>query len=95
MTGVSFYFGDERCVTPDHAESNYGMAMKTLFPQSVPTGCAVFRMEADTADQEAATQRYAYLLPDLIDVLLLGVGEDGHIASLFPNNAALKESSDG
>ena len=84
MTGVSFYFGDERCVPPDHAESNYGMAMQTLFPNGVPTGCAVFRMEADATDQEEAALRYADLLPDLIDVLLLGVGEDGHIASLFP-----------
>ena len=91
MTGVSFYFGDERCVPPDHAESNYGMAMQTLFPNGVPTGCAVFRMEADATDQEEAALRYADLLPDLIDVLLLGVGEDGHIASLFPNNAALQE----
>ena len=48
-------------------------------------------MEADTTDLETATQRYADLLPDLIDVLLLGVGEDGHIASLFPNNASLQE----
>jgi 6-phosphogluconolactonase len=91
MTGVSFYFGDERCVPPDHAESNYGMAKQTLFPHGASTGYSVFRMEADDTDQEAAAQRYADLLPDSIDVLLLGVGEDGHIASLFPNNASLQE----
>jgi 6-phosphogluconolactonase len=91
MTGVNFYFGDERCVPPDHAKSNYGMAMQTLFPHGVPAGCSVFRMEADATDIEAAAQRYADVLPDEIDVLLLGVGEDGHIASLFPNSAALQE----
>ena len=51
----------------------------------------MFRMEADATDQEAAALRYADLLPDSIDVLLLGVGEDEHIASLFHNNAALQE----
>jgi 6-phosphogluconolactonase len=91
MTGVSFYFGDERCVPPDHVESNYGMAMQTLFQNRVPAGCSVFQMEADAIDIEVAAQRYADLLPDSIDVLLLGVGEDGHIASLFPNNASLQE----
>ena len=95
MIGVSFYFGDERCVPPDHAESNYGMAMQILFPNGVPTGCAVFRMEADATDQEAAALRYADLLPDLIDVLLLGVGEDGHIASSFPNNVAFRSINSG
>jgi 6-phosphogluconolactonase len=90
-TGVSFYFGDERCVPPDHSDSNYGMAMQTLFQRGVPAGCSVFRMEADAADHEAAARRYADLLPDSIEVLLLGVCEDGHIASLFPNNAALQE----
>ena len=78
MTGVRFYFGDERCVPPDHAESNYGMAMQTLFPNGVPTGCAVFRMEADTADQEATMQSYADLLFDSIYVLLLGIRKDDH-----------------
>ena len=75
MTGVSFYFGDERCVPTDHEESNYGMAMQTLFSHGVPIECSVFRMEADAIDIEAAAQRYADLLPDSIDVILLGVGE--------------------
>jgi 6-phosphogluconolactonase len=91
MTGVSFYFGDERCVPPDHPESNYGMAMQALFQNGLPAGCSVFRMEADAINLEAAAQRYADLLPDSVDVLLLGVGEDGHIASLFLNHVALQE----
>ena len=91
MTGVSFYFGDERCVPSDHTESNYGMVMQTLFQHGVPAGCSVLRMEAEAEDRKVAAQRYADLLPDSIDVLLLGVGEDGHIASLFPNNASLQE----
>jgi 6-phosphogluconolactonase len=91
MTGVSFYFGDERCVPPGHPESNYGMVMQALFQNGVPVGCSVFRMEADAINLEAAAQRYADLLPDSVDVLLLGVGEDGHVASLFPNHVALQE----
>ncbi len=88
---VSFYFGDERCVPPDHPESNYGMAMQTLFPKCMPPACSVFRMEADAPDLEVAAKHYADLLPHSIDVLLLGVGDDGHIASLFPNSAAIQE----
>jgi 6-phosphogluconolactonase/glucosamine-6-phosphate isomerase/deaminase len=55
-------------------------------------GYEVFRMEADAADQESAIQSYADLLSNLIDVLLLGVGVDGHITSLFVNSVELQES---
>lgn len=91
LHGVSFYFGDERCVPPEHADSNYRLAIQTLFQSGVPTGCSVFRMEADSANIEAAARRYESLLPAAVDVLLLSVGEDGHIASLFPHSAALRE----
>ncbi len=92
LENVGFYFGDERCVPPDHPESNYGMAMGTLFEAGMPQGCTVHRMEAESYDLEAAADRYAAVLPESIDILLLGVGEDGHIASLFPYSAALHEN---
>lgn len=89
--GISFFFGDERCVPPDHHDSNYGMVIRTLFSLGVPKGCFVFRMEADDPDREAAAMRYDKMLDAKVDVLLLGVGEDGHIASLFPGSPALLE----
>jgi len=91
LHSVAFFFGDERCVPPDDHESNYGLAMRTLFDQGIPYGCSVMRIEAEHPDREGASLRYERLLPSRIDVLLLGVGEDGHIASLFPHGAPLGE----
>ncbi|QID16983.1 6-phosphogluconolactonase [Nitrogeniibacter mangrovi] len=91
MQNVQFFFGDERCVPPDDGQSNFGMAMETLFAHGVPSGCIIERMEAEMADRASACFRYERLLPSKIDVLLLGVGEDGHIASLFPGAAVLGE----
>ena len=90
-TDIQFYFGDERCVTPDHAESNYRMVMADLFPKGIPGGISLHRMEAEAEDLQAASDTYSQQLPDEIDVLLLSVGEDGHIASLFPQSASLHE----
>ena len=93
LAGVDFYFGDERCVAPTSQDSNYGLVMGTLFTAGVPDGCRVWRMKAEMLDREVAALQYEAILPERIDVLLLGVGEDGHIASLFPGSQALRETS--
>ncbi len=92
LRSVRFFFGDERCVLPDSLDSNFGLAMRTLFARGVPRGCSVVRMEAEDPDRESASMRYERLLPSKMDVLLLGVGEDGHVASLFPGACALDEA---
>lgn len=92
MHNIDFFFGDERCVPPEHEESNFGLAMRTLFRFGIPKGCDVHRIEAESSDKDLAAKRYSELLPDGIDLLLLGVGEDGHIASLFPCSVALHEA---
>jgi len=93
LSGVVFFFGDERCVSSDSVDSNYGMAMRTLFSQGVPAGCSVCRMEAEHPDRDAAALQYEKILPDKLDVVLFGVGDDGHIASLFPFSPALHENN--
>jgi len=93
LRGMRFYSGDERCVPTDDVESNYGMAVSKLFPNGIPQGVQLNRMKADSIDLITAADCYAALLPKAIDVLLLSVGEDGHIASLFPHSEALHEYS--
>jgi len=93
LNNLEFYFGDERCVTPNHAESNHRMVMADLFPNGIPAGMNLHRMEAEAADLNSASDAYSKLLPDELDVLLLSIGEDGHIASLFPQSSALHEHS--
>lgn len=85
------YFGDERCVPPDHPDSNYRSITEALVPASLPDGLIIHRMRGED-DPESAAVAYAALLPAKIDILLLGVGEDGHTASLFPGSPALSET---
>ena len=88
---VVWFFGDERAVPPNHPESNYRMVAETLFASRRGVRHQVFRMPAEAADAELAAREYGRLLPDPLDVLILGMGEDGHTASLFPESPALDE----
>jgi 6-phosphogluconolactonase len=88
---VRIFFGDERAVPPDHPDSNFRMVNEALLSRvGIPAG-NVHRMEAEAKDLDRAADGYASLLPEALDVLVLGVGPDGHTASLFPGSPALRE----
>jgi len=97
--GWVFSFGDERCVPPDHEQSNYRMAREALFDRApIPAGNILrIRGEDDPAQAaaayEAALRARSGNAPHYRhDILLLGMGDDGHTASLFPGTAALGET---
>ncbi len=88
----ALYFGDERCVPPDDADSNYRMVRETLLSRIVIPAANVHRMEGEAQDRDAAAARYADALGAApLDVAILGMGPDGHTASLFPGTTALVE----
>jgi len=86
---VAVLFGDERCVRPDHPDSNYRMARETLLNRVAPA--TVHRMPAELGPEEGAAE-YSRIVETLLplDVVILGIGEDGHTASLFPGHPVLK-----
>jgi len=100
---VRIFFGDERHVPPDHPDSNFRMAQETLLAQVPIAADHVWRMKAEYEDAERTAAEYerdiraAFALPPgarpKFDLVLLGLGPDGHTASLFPGTAALHERS--
>jgi 6-phosphogluconolactonase len=95
---AEIWFGDERCVPPDHEHSNFAMANAALLSKIQPK--AVHRMKGELGPQDGARE-YAQQLDDAFgqgflpefDLLLLGLGPDAHLASLFPGDAALGEQT--
>lgn len=90
---IHFFWGDERCVPPSHDESNFGSAHNVLFSKiNIPEG-NIHRIEAEN-DPAGEVERYSQLMLQLVpsvggvpvfDWIFLGVGEDGHTASIFPD----------
>ncbi len=94
---VDFFWVDERAVPPDHPDSNFAEADRLwLKPAGVPAD-RIHRMPGEDPDLWRASREYAAELeriagnPPALDVALLGVGPDGHVASLFPGHPALRE----
>jgi 6-phosphogluconolactonase len=90
------YWGDERCVPPDHADSNYKMALDAMLSKVPIPKAAIHRMKGE-ADPAAAATEYGQLLQEKfgdggLDMVMFGMGPDGHTLSLFPGTTALGET---
>jgi 6-phosphogluconolactonase len=98
-----FFFGDERHVPPTDPDSNYRMANETMLSKVPAPAGNVFRVKTENPDAAAAAEDYEQTLRKFFslqagqfprfDLILLGMGPDGHTASLFPGTAALQEKS--
>jgi 6-phosphogluconolactonase len=94
---ISLYWGDERAVPPDHPDSNYGLAEQVLLQPLAGHAPNAVRMVGEATDVHASAAAYenrikADLGSDPLDLLILGIGDDGHICSLFPGHPGLEVS---
>ncbi|HEY4223800.1 MAG TPA: 6-phosphogluconolactonase [Myxococcota bacterium] len=93
---VHVFFGDERCVPPEHADSNYKLAQETFLSRVPVPEANIHRIRGEIAPADAAAE-YERVLVDVVggvlDVVHVGMGPDGHICSLFPGHPLLKEQA--
>jgi len=89
---VELWWGDERCVPPDDPLSNYGMAATALIDLLGTPPAAVHRMRGELGPDEGAAAYERELGDARFDLTLLGMGSDGHVASLYPNQPTLEEA---
>ena len=89
---VHLLWGDERAVGPDHQDSNFKMAMDNGFKDLIPDQ-SIHRIKGESADLDLAAKEYESIVKRYfpLDLIILGMGDDGHTASIFPNTKAVDE----
>lgn len=101
---IEFFWGDERNVSPDDEQSNFRMVSEAMLEKLAVPESQIHRMEAEREDLDAAAREYQETIarvlevsadgpPPALDLVLLGLGPDGHTASLFPETQALEEAT--
>jgi 6-phosphogluconolactonase len=90
---IDLYLVDERAVPPDHVDSNFRMIRETLLDPLGSAPRSVHRIEAERDNLDEVAADYARLLPATIDLMVRGIGNDGHTASLFPGHFVLNQSA--
>jgi 6-phosphogluconolactonase len=91
-SAAGVWWGDERCVPPDDERSNFGLARRTLLERLDGQPARVHRIRGEDQAAAAAASYDQELRGTTLDLLLLGLGPDGHMASLFPNSPGLAET---
>lgn len=86
LKNVNIFLSDERCVSIKDPRSNFGMMLDSLFKDGIPTGCEVFRIKTESPNGEQSLHHYESDLPDNLELILFSLGDDGHFASIFPQD---------
>ncbi len=90
-SGAMLWWSDERCVPPEHEDSNYGLAKRALLDRLDVLPREIHRIEGELGKETGATRYDHALAGRTLDLVLLGIGPDGHAASLFPNAPTLSQ----